>query len=129
MTREEMESRRMLAIKYFELGQRQSYVWRKLGVSSMAVSRWYRAWKGGGSLKSTKPTGRPCRMTLDQIQRFRELCNKDGWSKFKTADLAILIQHYFGISYDQDHIGKLMRRLGIWDKEKRYGKKAMGAAA
>ena len=129
MTREEMESRCMLAIRYFELGQRQSYVWRKLGVSSMAASRWHRAWKAGKSLKARKNSGRPCRMTERQIERFRSLCIDERWCQFKTSELAILIQHYFGISYDQDHIGRLMRRLGIWDKEKRYGKKAMGTTA
>lgn len=95
----------------------------------MAVSRWYRDWKAGKSLKSRKASGRPCRMTQQQIDRLRHLCEREGWGQFKLSELAILIQHYFGIVYDPDHIGRLMRRLGIWDKEKRYGKKALGAAA
>lgn len=128
MTREEMESRRMLAIRYFELGCRQCVVRRKFRVSSMAVSRWYRAWEAGKDLKSTKPTGRPCRMTSGQVEVLRALCRNE-WKNYKTRDLAKAIAVVFGISYDQDHIGKLMRRLGIWDKEKRYGKKAMGATA
>jgi transposase len=118
VTREEMESRRMLAITYFERGVRQSIVWRKLGVSSMAVSRWYRRWKGGSSLKGTKAPGRPHRMSPLQVDRLRELC-KSEWSSFNTVELVILIQHYFGISYDRDHIGRLMRGLGIWSRERR----------
>ena len=128
MTREEMESRRMLAIRYFELGQRQSYVWRKLGVSSMAASKWHRSWKSGDSMKSRKATGRPSRLSNIQVEELRQLCRTD-WSGCTTRTLVDLIQLRFGVVYDQDHIGRLMRRLGIWGKEKRYGKKAMGAAA
>jgi len=108
----------MMAIKYFKGGYRQFQVYRLLGVSSMAVSRWHREWKSGSGLKSRKAPGRPRRMSPAQIETFRELC-VNGCVGFKTADVAELIYREFGISYHFDHIGRLMRGLGIWSRGRR----------
>src|SRR5438105_12100592 len=69
LTRDEMESRRLLAAQDLQTGLPQSQVARKFGVSRTTASRWNRALSGTGfeSLRKRRAPGRPSRLTGDQL--------------------------------------------------------------
>src|SRR5262249_55861443 len=61
LTRDEMESRRLLAAQDLQTGLSQSQVARKFGVSRTTASRWNRSLSGKGveALKKRRAPGRP----------------------------------------------------------------------
>ena len=61
LTRDEMESRRLMAAQDLQTGLSQSQVARKFGVSRTTASRWRRALSGRGveSLRKRRASGRP----------------------------------------------------------------------
>ena len=124
LTRDEMESRRLLAAEELQRGLTQSQVARKFGVSRTTASRWNRALSGKGveALRKRRAPGRPCRLTADQITGVTELYRSgprtagydtDRWT---TARFAEAIFARFAIRYDPDHVGRIMHRLGLRDR-------------
>src|SRR5437016_11160855 len=73
LTRDEMESRRLLAAQDLQTGLPQSQVARKFGVSRTTASRWNRALSGTGveSLRKRRAPGRPSRLSADQLADMR----------------------------------------------------------
>jgi putative transposase len=121
LTRDEMESRRLLAAQDLQNGVSQSQIARKFGVSRTTASRWHRALHGAGveSLRKRRATGRPCRLSAQQRQGVVELYHEgaravgfhdDRWT---TSRLAQAIFHRFGVRYDADHVGRIMHQLGL----------------
>jgi transposase len=121
MTRDDMELRRLEAAKDLQNGLSQSRVARKFGVSRTTASRWFRALseKGVESLRKRRATGRPCRLTGEQLSRIPEMFYQGAVlhgfpdNKWTTARLAQAIEARFGIKYDHDHVGRLMHKLGL----------------
>jgi len=121
LTRDEMESRRLLAAQDLQRGLTQSQVARKFGVSRTTASRWRRALSGRGleGLRKRRAPGRPSRLTTEQFETVAEIYrsgpraagfNTDRWT---TARFAEAIQARFGVRYDPDHAGRIMHRLGL----------------
>ena len=121
LTRDEMESRRLLAAEDLQTGLSQSQVARKFGVSRTTASRWHRALSGRGveALRKRRAPGRPSRLTIDQLNGVVEVFRSgpraagmetDRWT---TARLAQAIYARFGVRYDPDHVGRIMHRLGL----------------
>jgi transposase len=121
LTRDEMESRRLMAAQELQTGLSQSQVARKFGVSRTTASRWNRALTGKGveALRKRRAPGRPSRLAADQLAGVTELYqagprsagfDTDRWTTVRFAD-AILAK--FGIRYDPDHVGRIMHRLGL----------------
>ena len=75
LTRDEMESRRLLAAQDLQNGLSQSQIARKFGVSRTTASRWHRALhrRGVESLRKRRATGRPSRLNREQHQGVVEL--------------------------------------------------------
>src|SRR5690242_8347989 len=75
LTRDEMESRRLLAAQDLQTGLSQSQVARKFGVSRTTASRWNRALSGKGveALRKRRAPGRPSRLNVDQLKGVTEL--------------------------------------------------------
>jgi transposase len=124
LSREEMEHRRLAAAQELLNGLSQSKVARKFGVSRTTTSRWFRALtrQGMESLRKRRATGRPSRLTHDQLNGVRRIYAEgpraygfdvDRWT---TARLAHAIEQKFGVRYDQDHVGRLMHRLGLRER-------------
>jgi transposase len=121
LTRDEMESRRLLAAQDLQNGLSQSQIARKFGVSRTTASRWHRALhrKGVESLRKRRATGRPSRLNLEQQQGvtdlFRAGARAAGFSddRWTTARFASAIQMRYGIRYDPDHVGRIMHQLGL----------------
>jgi putative transposase len=126
LTREDMETRRLAAAKELLNGVTQSQVARTHGVSRTTASRWHRSivQKGFEGMRSRRATGRPCRLTADQVDAIRNMHREgavahgfvnDRWT---TGRLAKAIEKQFGIRYDQDHVGRLMHKYGL--RERRF---------
>ena len=126
LTREDMETRRLAAAKELLTGVTQSQVARRYGVSRTTASRWHRSivHKGVDGLRLRRATGRPCRLTADQVDSIRRMYfegaaefgfSSDRWT---TGRLAKAIEKQFGVRYDQDHVGRLMHKFGL--RERRF---------
>ena len=141
LNREDMETRRLAAAHDLLNGSSQSQVARQYGVSRTTASRWHRSIvvKGVDGLRKRRATGRPSRLTADQVEGIRRMylegalahgfCN-DRWT---TGKLAAAIEKRFGIRYDQDHVGRLMHKFGLRERRFEYAPAAasesMAAAA
>jgi transposase len=126
LTREDMETRRLAAAHELLTGITQSQVARRYGVSRTTASRWQRSivQKGMDGLRKRRATGRPSRLTADQVDAIRQMYfegaavhgfSRDRWT---TGRLAQAIERKFGIRYDQDHVGRLMHKFGL--RERRF---------
>jgi transposase len=121
LTRDEMESRRLLAAQDLQNGLTQSQIARKFGVSRTTASRWHGALhrKGLESLHKRRATGRPSRLNPDQqhgvAQLFRAGARAAGFTddRWTTARFASAIDKSYGIRYDPDHVGRIMHQLGL----------------
>jgi len=126
LTRDEMESRRLMAAQDLQRGLTQSQVARKFGVSRTTASRWHRALnrRGVESLRKRRAPGRPCRLTAQQLADVAGLYrlgpraagfDTDRWTTMRFAE-AILAR--FGVRYDPDHAGRIMHRLGLRERRR-----------
>jgi transposase len=121
LTRDEMESRRLLAARDLDGGLTQAEVARKFGVSRTTASRWRRALSGRGveALRKRRASGRPSRLTTDQLQAVSEMflagpeASGIQASRWTTARFAEAVYQKFGVRYDPDHAGRIIHRLGL----------------
>ena len=126
LSRDEMESRRLLAAQDLQTGLSQSQVARKFGVSRTTASRWNHALSGKGveSLRKRRAPGRPSRLTADQLKTLTDTYQagpraagfeSDRWT---TARFAEAIYAHFDVRYDPDHAGRIMHRLGLRERRR-----------
>jgi transposase len=126
LTRDEMESRRLMAAQDLQTGVSQSKVARKYGVSRTTASRWQRALSGKGveALRKRRAPGRPSRLSKDQQEGVAEIYHAgpraagfdtDRWTTQRFAE-AIFAR--FGVRYDPDHVGRIMHRLGLRERKR-----------
>jgi transposase len=126
LSRDEMESRRLLAAQDLQTGLTQSQIARKFGVSRTTASRWNRSLSGNGveSLRKRRAPGRPSRLTADQLKVLTDTYqagpraagyDTDRWT---TARFAEVIFAHFGVRYDPDHAGRIMHRLGLRERRR-----------
>jgi transposase len=126
LTRDEMESRRLLAAQDLQRGLTQSQVARKFGVSRTTASRWYRSLSGRGveSLRKRRAPGRPSRLSTAQLagaaEVYRSGAQAAGFEtdRWTTARFANAIFVRFGVRYDPDHVGRIMHRLGLRERNR-----------
>src|ERR1039458_7744045 len=132
LSRDEMESRRLLAAQDLQTGLSQSQVARKFGVSRTTASRWRRALsvKGVEALRKRRASGRPSRLNAEQLNGASEIYHagpreagfeSDRWTTLRFAEA---IHRRFGVRYDPDHVGRIMHRLGPRTRPHRRGEGA-----
>jgi len=126
LTRDEMESRRLMAAQDLQMGVSQSKVARKYGVSRTTASRWHRALAGKGveALRKRRAPGRPSRLSAQQLQGVADIYHagpqavgfeSERWTTIRFAEA---IYGRFGIRYDPDHVGRIMHRLGLRERKR-----------
>ena len=122
------EARRLQAWKLRQKGWKQTDIAEALGVTAGAVSQWMsRAQKGEGdgkeALRSQKRSGRPPRLTSEELQELPELLKKGAehygfrgavWTR---ARVGKVIENVFGVSYSDGHVGQLLAQVG-WTRQK-----------
>jgi transposase len=135
--RDDMETRRLAAAQDLLNGATQSQVARRHGVSRTTASRWHRSIvvKGVEGMRKRRATGRPSRLTSDQVDSIRKMffegASAYGFSsdRWTTGKLAEAIERKFGIRYDQDHVGRLMHKFGLRERRFVYAPVAVSADA
>jgi putative transposase len=126
LSRDEMESRRLLAAQDLQRGLSQSQVARKFGVSRTTASRWHRSLSGNGveALRKRRAPGRPSRLTAAQLEGVAEIYRSGSRSagfdsdRWTTMRFAQAIESRFGVRYDPDHVGRIMHRLGLRERRR-----------
>ncbi len=121
LNREEMERRRLAAAEQLLHGVSQAKVARMYGVSRTTTSRWYHALTRTGvdALRKRRATGRPSRLTPEQMRAIVSIHQEGALlhgfptARWTTSRLAKAIEHQFGVHYDEDHVGRLMHKLGL----------------
>lgn len=116
LTREEMERRRLLAAEDLDAGFQQRKIARKYGVSEATVSRWAKALRtrGRAGLKRTKAS-RPPKLTPEQREELLQIllhgAQASGYdtSIWTTQRVVEVIKKKFGVSYNPDHVGRMLR--------------------
>lgn len=120
-----MEARRMRAAKWFDAGETQAEVARRLGVSRESVRRWYEIWirEGKSGLRRAGRAGRKPRLESAQLREIRRAL-KQGPQRhgYATALWTLprirkLIFDITGVSYHEGHVWRLLRNLG-WSCQK-----------
>lgn len=117
ISREEMESRRIRACEMLARGIRRATVARTVGVSRTSATRWAKAVEGRADLRSRKASGRPCKLSPEQITKVVDL----WWSRprWTFVSFGAAIYEALDVAYSPDHVGRLVIRLGLRVKRPR----------
>jgi transposase len=118
-----LEERRKKAVKMVIDGRSKGDVARAIGASLTSVKSWYRAYVKGGreldALNSGKHTGRPSRMTEEQLDRLGSMLLEGAENHGYEVDLwttervAALIEKEFGVRYHPDHVRKILHGMNF----------------
>jgi transposase len=113
LTRVEMEQRRLDAATLLQAGVSQARTARQLSVSSATASRWARqlATAGREALRRRRAPGRPSRLSAQQLQTLWKLYRAQPDPAWTCTRMADLILQRFGVDYQTDHAGRILRRL------------------
>jgi transposase len=120
-SRAEMERRRLEGAALLEAGLRRGAVARQLGVTRTTVGRWFKQLQRNGrqGLARRRASGRPFKLNWhDRAEDLRELYESAGEQCRTGAGFSDLIFQTFQVRYDPDHMGRIMRRLGIGSRRK-----------
>jgi len=129
----DLETRRLEAARLLRRGMSLSEVARTVGASPSSVHRWKQvlAKSGKRGLKAKRHTGPKPQLSPSQRRALKDFirkgiltrssCRLFGWACVKE------IQGRFGVVYQTNHIGRLLRSLGLSSEELLdlgfYGKK------
>ena len=112
-----MEERRLAAAQFLRAGGSQAETARIYLVSRATTTRWARALRAGRTLESRKATGRPCRLSGEQLRSLYALWEtRERWS---AQGFALAIRRALGVTYHADHVGRLLIRMGLREKRAR----------
>jgi transposase len=117
---EQLQRRRLKAARLFDKGCAPAEVARQCSVSCQSATRWYAAWRRGGSdaLKKAPRAGRPSRLSQENIQELKSALQQSPTNHGFATELwtaqrvAKLIEERFGVKYHPDHVCRLLGQLG-----------------
>lgn len=120
-TPQELEQRRLRALRLLGEGFAPVEVARQIGVDRRSVRRWKAAArKGGAKAVAAKPAvGRPRRLLARDLSRLRRLLLKGAQAAGLPTDLwtcprvGWLIQRQFGVRYHPAHVSRMLHGLGF----------------
>jgi len=116
-----LESRRIQGVELYKKGWSEYDIAEALGVKQASVSRWVTAEHEGGieGLKSSKHPGPKPKLEDAEKEMLVKLLNRNptdfGFEGelWTSPRVALLIEHYFDVSYHPGHVRKLLRELGF----------------
>jgi len=123
-----LEARRNRAIEMIKDGKRKAAIAHELNVSRAAVTIWWSRYcrEGNAGIAKVPRPGRPTKLSTSELLGLPELLLKGAMAYGYSTDLwttkriAELISKTYGISYDRDHIGRILHRLGLsWQRPER----------
>jgi transposase len=120
-TPQELEQRRVRAVRLLGEGFSPVEVARQIGVDRRSVRRWKAAAReGGANAVVAKPaSGRPRRLNRRDLTRLRRMLMKGAQAAGLPTDLwtcprvAWLIQREFDIQYHPAHVSRVLHGLGF----------------
>lgn len=120
-----LESRRQQAARFFRLGKPQAFVARTLQVSRQSVSRWYHAWKRGGTtaLRAAGRAGRKPRLTPAHREQIDQALRRGARHHGFRTDLwtlprvAVVIERETAVRYHPGHVWRVLRSLN-WTRQR-----------
>jgi len=114
------EFKRRRAAQLMEEGENPTGIARVLGVSASFVRKWHEQFLAGKTFKSKVPSGRPRKLTSEQIESLRELLTRgavaNGWhNELWTSDrVAVVIRRHFKVRYSHSQAWRVLRRYLGW---------------
>jgi transposase len=122
LTREQMETRRLLAARLLLQGKGVSQVAREVGAAKSSVSRWNTALGKGGleALRAKRAPGATPRLTARQKERLvRILVRGPRKSGYRTElwtcpRVAAVIERVFEVKYHPAHVWKILHGQLGW---------------
>ena len=126
---DELEQRRMAAARLLREGLSQSEVAREVGVHRQSVSRWAKELEKSGlrGLRKASSTGRRAKLSAAQLQDLEHALKRGPealgyasglWTAGRVRDL---IEQRTGVRYHQDHVWRILRKLG-WTCQRPSGR-------
>ncbi len=120
-TPQELEQRRLRALRLLGEGLSPVEVARQIGVDRRSVRRWKAAVRTGGrrALAAKPAAGRPRRLVARDLTRLRRMLLKGAQSAGLATDLwtcprvGWLIQREFGVRYHPAHVSRVLHGLGF----------------
>jgi transposase len=120
-TAKELEQKRLIAAKMFELGLSPAQIAGVIGVVPQTVRRWRRECNHGGieALAMNQHPGRPALLSKADREKLAELLLKTpiecGFEKYlwTTQLVADLIEREFKVKYHHDHVGVILGQMGF----------------
>lgn len=120
-TAQQLEKRRLTAVKLLRTGHGYHAVAKKLKASISSLVRWMQAFRRGGKRRlAPKPTpGRPANLTSQEKNHLRRLILKGAmkagyhnemWTLPRVAEQ---IRQNYGVSYHPGHVWKILIALGL----------------
>jgi transposase len=121
LTIAQLEERRIAGVAMLtdkENKKSQNEVAQIMGVSRIAVYKWFKRAKEE-ALQAVAKSGRPCRLNAAQLEQLSQMIQDSpskygydslGWTTKMVADL---IQQQFKVSYNPDHVGVIMHKIGM----------------
>ena len=118
---EQNEKKRLKAIEIIKDGATQAEAAKQVKVILRTVQRWWKLYRDHGidGLKSTKATGRPCRLKKRETEKLKKILIKGAvaagfpnelWTSKRVLSV---IKSEFGADYHANHLPRLLRSLGF----------------
>lgn len=118
------EFQRRRAIELIEAGESIGVIARILGVSAGSVYKWHKIHREGGSLNFASPSGRPRKMSDEQLETLRELLSKGatayGWHNdlWTSKRVAEVIRRHFKIKFSRNSAWYLLKNYLGWSAQR-----------
>ncbi len=120
-----LEGRRLRAWELFQAGWRQVEIAKALGVTEGAVSQWMKRAREGGieALYRQPAPGAPSKLTAAQLAELPNVLAQGAeaygfrGSVWTHPRIAAVIQYVFGVKYHDNHISRLLKKIG-WSRQK-----------
>lgn len=115
------QARRLLALAAIRDGMSREEAARIGGMDRQTLRDWVHAFNkdGAGGLINAKSPGRPSKLSAAQKAEIKALAEqgpdfeKDGVVRWRRIDLARIAKDRFGVTVDEDTIGRVLRELGF----------------
>lgn len=118
------EFQRRRAVELMYKGESPKLIARILGVSMNSVYRWHKIHRNGGSLEFEPRSGRPRRLSDDQLETLRRLLlrgatafgwHNDLWTSKRVAEV---IRRNFNIQFSRIHVWVILTQYLGWSAQR-----------